>query len=446
MSSRFLHPEPQHRRLPATRLPAERGTVLIVVLWVCLGLVSLTLVFGHSMLMAFRGTDDLIAGRQAEAAIDGAARYASYLLASTSFPGQLPLPETYVREQVPVGEAHFWFLGRPATLQGASEPVFRLIDEASKLNLNTATLEMLEGLPGMTSELAAAIIDWRDEDDEVTSGGAESETYQLRNPSYTCKNAPFETVEELALVNGASWHILYGGDANRNGALESHETGWQSNPGLLEYVTVHSREPNVRQDGSPRINVTQASDELRAYFEEMFGETRASDILQRTAGGGQVRSLLEYFVRSGMSEDEFDLVAADLTVSEESVIEGLVNVNTASETVLACVPGIDEEQAAQLVASRSHHATPRPSAAWAVEILGEASAAQAGPHLTAQTWVIGADVAALGRHGRGYRRHYLVIDATGEQPETVYRRNLSGLGWALGNRVFETLQSEAQRR
>jgi DNA uptake protein ComE-like DNA-binding protein len=445
MMPTFQQPGAQ-RSSGAARVPsAEAGTVLIVVLWVCLGLVSLTLVFGHSMMMAFRGTDDLIAGRQAEAAIDGAARYAGYLLASASVPGQLPLPETYLREEVPVGEARFWFLGRPFTLQGATEPVFRLIDEASKLNLNTATLEMIEGLPGMTAELAAAIIDWRDEDDEVTAGGAESETYQLRNPSYTCKNAPFETVEELALVNGASWHILLGGDVNRNGTLDSLEVSAQSVPGLLEYVTVHSREPNVREDGSPRLNVTQST-ELRAYFEEVFGETRANDIMQQTAGGEQVRSLLEYFVRSGMTADEFDMVAGDLTVSDEPMIEGLVNVNTASATVLACVPGIDEEQAEQLVATRSHHAAPPSSAAWAVEILGQEGAIEAGPHLTAQTWVVGADVAAVGRHGRGYRRRYTVIDATGEIPEIVYQRNLSGLGWALGNRVFEELRLRAQRQ
>ena len=34
---------------------------------------------------------------------------------------------------------------------------FKLVDEASKLNLNTATVEMLQLLPRMTPELAAAI-------------------------------------------------------------------------------------------------------------------------------------------------------------------------------------------------------------------------------------------------------------------------------------------------
>jgi DNA uptake protein ComE-like DNA-binding protein len=42
---------------------------------------------------------------------------------------------------------------------------------------------MLEFLPGMTPALAAAIVDWRDADSELTMNGAEDETYQRLNPS-----------------------------------------------------------------------------------------------------------------------------------------------------------------------------------------------------------------------------------------------------------------------
>ncbi len=52
--------------------PVASGSVLVVVLVVCLGLVSLALVLGHSMLMAYRGADNELAGRQADAATLGA--------------------------------------------------------------------------------------------------------------------------------------------------------------------------------------------------------------------------------------------------------------------------------------------------------------------------------------------------------------------------------------
>lgn len=435
----------------------QAGTVLIVVLWVCLGLVSLTLVFGHSMLMAFRGADQTLAGRQADQAIEGAARYVEFLMANLEVPGQLPLREDYVWEKVPVGEAVFWFLGRPGERSVASDPVFGLVDEASKLNLNTATQAMLEGLPGMTADLAAAIIDWRDEDDEPSEGGAETETYMLQEPSYECKNAPFETVEELALVHGATWQVLYGEDANRNGVLDPNENDGDSSPpdddangrldaGVLEYVTVYSKEPNVREDGSPRVNVTRSSEELNTLLQETFGQERAGEIASRIGSAGQVRSLMEFFLRSGMTVDEFDQVAGDLTVTDDEFREGLVNINTASEAVLACIPGIDEQMANTLVAMRLLQATPPTSVAWAAEVLGEEAALQAGPYLTAQTWQVGADIAAVGRQGRGYRRERVVIDASGDAPEMVYRRNLSGLGWALGHRTLQALVADSKQR
>jgi DNA uptake protein ComE-like DNA-binding protein len=438
------------------RSAASSGTVLIVVLWVCLGLVSLTLVFGNTMLIAFRGTDNAVAGRQADQAIEGAVRYAQFLLANTEERGQLPLPENYVWERVPVGEAWFWYLSRSPSPDSSQEQVFGLLDEASKLNLNTASQSMLEGLPTMTAELAAAIVDWRDEDDEPSEGGAETETYQLRDPSYVCKNAPFETVEELTLVNGATWEILYGEDLNRNGVLDPNENDGSRtppddgadgrlDPGLLELVTVYSREPNERADGSERLDVNESSEELASLFEEAFGEERASEILGRTSGG-DAGSLMEYFLRSGMSSDEFDQVAGELRAGDEEELVGLVNVNTASEAVLACIPGIDEQKASELVATRSLQAVPRPSVAWAAEVLGEEAALQAGPYLTAQAWQITADVAAVGRLGRGYRREQVVIDASGETPEVIYRRRLGGLGWALGERTLRSLQEEGRRR
>jgi DNA uptake protein ComE-like DNA-binding protein len=426
----------------------SRGSVLIVVLWVCLGLVSVTLTFGHSMWMAFRGADNDLAGRQADQAIEGAARYALFLLSNLEERGQLPLDQSYYAEQVPVGDAWFWFLARPEEQDRLNRPVFGLMDEAGKLNLNTATREMLEMLPGMTPELAASIVQWRSEDEEGIEGGAGSSTYLLRQPPHLCKNAPFESVEELALVHGATWEILYGDDLNRNGVWDPHErSGGQFELGLIAHLTVHSREPNLRSDGSARINVNQPSEALGELLREAFGQTRGAEI-QAGLGGGtsQHGSLLAFFMRSGMSIEEFDQVAGDLTVSDEEFLVGLVNVNTASETVLACIPGIDEAKASELVATRLGRAAPARSVAWVAEVLGEENATLAGPHLTAQSWQAMADVAAVGRHGRGYRRMQIVIDVSGDAPGIVYRRNLAPLGWALGQETQQTLAMERSLR
>jgi hypothetical protein len=135
--------------------------VLIVVLWASLGLVSLTLLFGHSMLMNYRGTDNELAGRQAEHAIEGAARYATYLMGQVEQPGKFPDVTLYHSIAVPVHEAQFWFLGRSVGVEDGKVREFGLVDESSKINLNTASRAMLEALPGVTPDFIAAIVEWR---------------------------------------------------------------------------------------------------------------------------------------------------------------------------------------------------------------------------------------------------------------------------------------------
>jgi DNA uptake protein ComE-like DNA-binding protein len=151
----------------------ENGSVLIIVLWVSFGLVTLALYFANSMSFELRASDNRSAATEAEQAIAGAARYVSNVLAVAQEPATMPDLRTYRSEAVPVGDAMFWLLGRGDRQSASDLPYFGLVDEASKLNVNTATLEMIEALPRMTPELAAAIIDWRDADSNVTSTTAQ---------------------------------------------------------------------------------------------------------------------------------------------------------------------------------------------------------------------------------------------------------------------------------
>jgi DNA uptake protein ComE-like DNA-binding protein len=421
------------------------GSVLIIVLWVSFGLVSLALYFAHSMSLELRAADNRVAALEAEQGIAGAARYLTNILAQREVPGEVPDPLTYSREAVPVGDARFWLVGRQDGVNTYNQPAFGLVDEASKLNINTATREMLEWLPGITAAVAAAIIDWRDEDSQVTPAGAEDETYQRLQPAYRCKNAPFESVEELRLVQGVTLELLYGEDTNRNGILDANENDgelsppWDNangrlEPGLIEYVTVSSREPNTRDDGTPRINVANPANarDLGPLLEEALGSDRGREILRQAGRGGAIRSVLEFFTRSGMTESEFEQVAGDLTVSDEPFMEGMVNVNTASEAVLACVPGIGSAKAAAVVNQRRSNAAGVAHPAWVAQVLEPDEALRAGPFLTGQSHQLAADVAALGHHGRGYRRVQFIIDLSDGTPRLIHRQDLTQQGWALG--------------
>ncbi|HEY2951746.1 MAG TPA: hypothetical protein VGK40_04135 [Verrucomicrobiae bacterium] len=415
------------------------GSVLIIVLWVTFGLVSIALYFAKSMSLELRASDNRLAGMQAQQAIAGAVRYLSNVLASVQEPGTWPDPLTYHHEAVPVGDANFWLIGRSLSQTTPDQPVFGLVDEASKLNLNTATTEMIQTLPRMTVELAAAIKDWRDADEDVTQGGAESQTYSRLNPPYRCKNANFESIDELRLVSGAYLDILYGEDANLNGILDPNENdGDVSSPsdnhdsrldsGVFEYVTVYTREPNTR------TNVGNAQ-QLAALLQQKFDTARANQILLRL-GATAARSVLEFYVRSDMTADEFGQIEGDLMNPKT---DGLVNVNTASEAVLACIPGIGVDSAPALVASRQTRVDTSASIAWVKEVLEQNNAIQAGPYLTGRSYQFTADIAGVGHHGRGYARVKFIFDTSEGAPKILYRQDLTHLGWALGSQVRNAL-------
>ena len=446
---------PNHRRPVIRRSQFNRcsGAILIVALWTCLGLASVCLLFGHSTLMAYRGADNDLAGRQAEHAIDGVARHLIALLGAQQTLGALPDVNSYPSAELLVGDATAWIVGRPGINTATTDPrnstqlSFGLVDEASKLNLNTATLEMLAALPGMTQDLAAAIVDWRDADENPSPNGAESETYLRRQPGYQCKNALFESVGELGLVAGADPGLLFGRDTNLNGVLEDHETAPQSpgstgaaglDNGLLEWVTAFTREPNKRSDGSARIKVAPRSASLDSLLQQTFGASRAQQI-QAAVGQTQAASVLEFYVISGMTADEFAQVDGALTAADGDTILGRINVNSAPEAVLACVPGIGTEKAGAVVSARQARPQLDSHIAWVTEVLGREGSVQAGRHLTGQSFQFSADIAAVGRSGRGYRRAQLVLDTSVGTPRIVYRRNLLRLGWALGPQIRDSV-------
>ena len=93
----------------------SRGSVLIIVLWVCIGLVSIALYFANSMTYELRASDNRVSGLAADQAIEGAARYVSYVLSNYATNGAVPVSTQFSCEAVPVGDAKFWLIGRDLT-------------------------------------------------------------------------------------------------------------------------------------------------------------------------------------------------------------------------------------------------------------------------------------------------------------------------------------------
>jgi type II secretory pathway component PulK len=89
---------------------------------------------------------------------------------------------------------------------------YGLIDEERKININKVEPEILERLFRIVlkmeeqgaKELAAAIVDWRDSDDESTNAlsSTEDSYYMNLGHAYEAKDADFQAIEEILLVKG----------------------------------------------------------------------------------------------------------------------------------------------------------------------------------------------------------------------------------------------------
>lgn len=438
----------------------RRGAILVIVLWICLGIVALTLYFANSMSAELRAADNRATEIEARLAVAGGARYAAQVLATYAVDGAVPELNSanpdcpYEAENLRIGDAAFWLIGRDPNLPAtATDPVFGLVDESSKLNLNTANAAMLSALPNMTPELATAILAWRSRN--AATGAAASNAYAALNPPRLNKGAPFESVDELRLVYGVSLDLLLGEDLNRNGALDDNEDDGEGSPprdiadgvlqaGFLEYVTVYSAVPNVRADGTRRVNITtpQARGQLLNVLVRQLGDRNRATAIIGALGTRNFDSVAALYAGSGMTPEEFAKIQGYVTATDGARTQGLVNVNTAPAAVLACIPGMNTGIAPQVVAYRAAHPEALTSFVWLRSVIGLAAFERAGPYITGQSYQFSADIAAVGRNGRGYCRERFVFDTSQGTPRIVNRQDLGSAGWALGSSVRAALRSD----
>lgn len=257
----------------------------------------------------------------------------------------------------------------------------RVTDEAGKLNVNTASREQLMGLPYMESEIVDAILDWRDDNENPRSEGAEVGYYENLPYPYTIRNGPLKTIRELLQVKGMTKDLLYGEDSNLNGMLDHAEMDGELTPpmdngdeyldeGWIAYLTCYSYEKNVDAEGQARVNINQAN-EQQLQRQLGLSEGHAQWIVQNRGSGFQsVGDLLTNNSPEKPPENSnnannqaqpidqqtFGQIVDKVTVSGEQEIPGKININTAPKEVLvALLGGTDQadQQAESILSERS---------------------------------------------------------------------------------------------
>ena len=172
---------------------SQRGVALVLVLWVISLLAVIAGNFAYSMRGEAQIARNLVSTAQARALAEAGVHRAWY---------ELTRPPSDTQRWLPDG------VDREMNVPGAAVKV-TIQDESGKIDLNTASDDLLKGLfrsVGLAEDasvaLVDAIVDWRDPDKLRRLHGAEEAEYRAAGKSYVPTNAPFETVDEIQRILG----------------------------------------------------------------------------------------------------------------------------------------------------------------------------------------------------------------------------------------------------
>lgn len=432
----------------------QRGSVLIVAMVVIFVLVSMIIIMAQRVRVEAVASANDESAAEARLVEKGAEQWILGLFDQATDPVESLDESTF--EAVPVGTGYFWLV-RP-DYGDASQPQFGLVDESSKLDINIASQDVLARLEGLDDNLAAAMVDWRDEDDTASDGGAESQVYLQKNDPYQAKNAPFETVEELLMVDGWSRDLLYGpkGDAAQQLADSITASRYQIQ-GEFDFLTVWGKPSVVSDDGSTRLNpnAQQTRSEFAQMLTDEIGSSRSDEIMASIEASREpYENVLEFAVRTGLTSDELVSIEPRLVVERPSeggqaaIPRMYVNINTAPKEVLMTLEGMSESDADTLIAQRPVAGTSLTnpgSIAWVLDAFGNAQRVQQklidlGNQITGRGEFYSADIVAASGNGRSFRRVRIVVDISSTGPKIVYRRDITDQGWPLDESILQSLR------
>jgi len=243
-------------------------------------------------------------------------------------------------------------------LDGCSFTV-QVIDEAAKLNINTATEKQLMQLPNMTAEIADSILDWRDKDDDIREGGAEAGYYVNLPYGYDIRNGNFKTMRELLLVKDVTSALMYGGTGDE---IVEDSAGW------IHYLTCYSYEKNQDAEGGSRVNINKANENKLRRSLDISGSYAKWIVDNRKKGFKGIGELISNNSpatpkKNGNNRDSdqaepldvetFFKIADKITVTDDEQVPGKVNVNTAPAEVLLALFEGNEQVVSDVIAYRT---------------------------------------------------------------------------------------------
>jgi len=202
----------------------ENGVALLMVLWVLMLLTVIVGEFCFTMRTRVNITRNFKESTEAYyIAVAGLNRAIEELLRQQMTPPRIvslknsadpaPEEETALEWRTNTDIAPMAFAG--------GEYQVRIENESGKVNINMADKPLLAAMlagfdidPSEKDVIVDSIMDWRDADRNHRINGAEEDYYQSLPEPYHCKDADFDSTEELLLVRGVTPEIYFQGLEN----------------------------------------------------------------------------------------------------------------------------------------------------------------------------------------------------------------------------------------
>jgi Type II secretion system (T2SS), protein K len=406
---------------------SQRGSVYLITLLAVLVVSGIAVIMADGVGHQARVQRMSLAEVQCRNAAHGILRAVVNDLTNSQTSGVLPGLVTVTAQGESIGNCAVLLLGRGG--EGGQRLSYELIRENGKIDVNNAALPVLLAAPGMTSDIAAAIMDWRDIDSEISdNGGAEStdSTYQNAAVPYAPRNGLFQTLDEVRLVRGVTDALFFGEDNNSNGRLdvgEDRNGDGQLTLGFRDVLCIDSREPAIAPNGTDERTPITSNRQLRARLIGILGEERGTIIADQARQAGPFANRLDFMTALDFTDDEMLAIWPQIIGPEGRL--GLIDAWSVDETVLRHL--VSAEIANAILAARP--ATFSPNPAWLINALTRAQAKEAGQYFTCGSYQFRADIIAVEKSGAGWFRVQARIDCAIGSPYVTQLRTARYAGW-----------------
>lgn len=212
----------------------------------------------------------------------------------------------------------------------------RLVPEGGKVDVNQADATALMATGLIDAALAEAIVSCRD----------------------TALARPFQSVNELLLVEGMTPELLFGDAESAAAAPAGFEAAGAdaSLRCLADLLTIYACEPARQRSGAARINLNVPwSDDLARAVDARFGAGESA-LLKQVFDSGMTfdteAKLFEVMRTFKVETQAWPAILDTFTTDAGAFHFGRLDINTATREALLALPGLTPEQADRIVEQR----------------------------------------------------------------------------------------------